>query len=43
MFNIMPMDGNGIQAPSGEQPGHLENAICDGFEVWEAMEARFLR
>ena len=33
MFNIMPMVRNGIQAPSGEQPEHLENVICDDFEV----------
>ena len=39
MFNIMPMGGNGTQAPSGEQPEPLENVICDDFEVWGAMEA----
>ena len=36
----MPMDGNGIQAPSWEQPGHLEHDICDDFEVWEAMHVK---
>ena len=39
MFNIMPMGGNGIQTPSGEQREHFENVICDDFEVWGAMEA----
>ena len=39
MFILMPMVGNGIQTPSGEQREHLEHVICDDPEVWGAMEA----
>ena len=39
MCILMPMEANRIQTPSGEQREHLENVICDDFEVWGGMEA----
>ena len=34
MFILMPMHGNGIQTPLGEQPEHLGIVICDIFSPW---------